>query len=184
MHESINVKSMRIIGTGSALPKKVVTNDMLAEFLDTSDEWITTRTGIKSRHVISDENIEDLGAEAARKALDMAGLKPQDIDFFICSNVVTEYMTPGLSSVIGELLGLTCPMIDINCACPGFIFSLDIAESYYKAGKVKNVLIACVEEPTRMASWNDRSTCVLFGDGAGSVVLTAGDSIMATRLHA
>ena len=164
---------MRIIGTGSALPKKVVTNDMLAEFLDTSDEWITTRTGIKSRHVISDENIEDLGAEASRKALDMAGLKPQDIDFFICSNVVTEYMTPGLSSVIGELLGLTCPMIDINCACPGFIFSLDIAESYYKAGKVKNVLIACVEEPTRMASWNDRSTCVLFGDGAGSVVLTA-----------
>lgn len=175
---------MRIIGTGSALPKKVVTNDMLAEFLDTSDEWITTRTGIKSRHVISDEKIEDLGAEAARKALEMAGLKPEDIDFFICPNVVTEYMTPGLSCVIGEALGLTCPMIDINCACPGFIFALDIAESYYKAGKVKNVLITCVEEPTRMASWDDRSTCVLFGDGAGAVVLTAGDNILATKLHA
>lgn len=175
---------MRIIGTGSALPKKVVTNDMLAEFLDTSDEWITTRTGIKSRHVISDESIEDLGAEASKKALDMAGLKPQDIDFFICSNVVTEYITPGLSSIIGEILGLACPMIDINCACPGFIFSLDIAESYYKAGKAKNVLITCVEEPTRMVNWNDRSTCVLFGDGAGSVVLTAGDNIKAIRLHA
>ena len=175
---------MKIIGTGSSLPKKIVTNDMLSEFLDTSDEWIVPRTGIRSRHVISDEELEDLAVDAATKALEAAGMKASDIDYFICSNVVTEYMTPGLSSVIGELLGLTCPMIDINCACPGFIFSLDIAESYYKAGKVKNVLIACVEEPTRMASWNDRSTCVLFGDGAGSVVLTAGDSIMATRLHA
>jgi 3-oxoacyl-[acyl-carrier-protein] synthase-3 len=175
---------MRIIGTGSSLPKKVVTNDMLTEFLDTSDEWITTRTGIKSRHVISDEQIEDLGIDASRKALDMAGLRPQDIDFFICPNVVTEYMTPGLSSVIAQALGLTCPMIDINCACPGFIYSLDIAETYYKAGKVKNVLITCVEEPTRMASWNDRSTCVLFGDGAGAAVLTEGNNIKATKLHA
>ena len=175
---------MRIIGTGSSLPKKVVTNDMLTEFLDTSDEWITTRTGIKSRRVISDENIEDLGIDASRKALDMAGLKPQDIDFFICPNVVTEYMTPGLSSVIAQALGLTCPMIDINCACPGFIYSLDIAETYYKAGKVKNVLITCVEEPTRMASWNDRATCVLFGDGAGAAVLTEGDNIKSTKLHA
>jgi 3-oxoacyl-[acyl-carrier-protein] synthase-3 len=175
---------MRIIGTGSSLPKKVVTNDMLTEFLDTSDEWITTRTGIKSRHVISDEQIEDLGIDASRKALDMAGLKPQDIDFFICPNVVTEYMTPGLSSVIAQALGLTCPMIDINCACPGFIYSLDIAETYYKAGKVKNVLITCVEEPTRMASWNDRATCVLFGDGAGAAVLTEGDNIKCTKLHA
>ena len=88
---------MRIIGTGSALPKKTVTNDMLATFLDTSDEWIQTRTGIKSRHVISDENIEDLGAEAVRKALEMSGLQVSDIDMFIVSNVVSEYVTPGLS---------------------------------------------------------------------------------------
>jgi 3-oxoacyl-(acyl-carrier-protein) synthase III len=173
---------MKIIGTGSALPKKIVTNGMLSGFLDTSDEWIVPRTGIKSRHVITDENIEDLGTQAARNALEMSGLQASDIDFFICSNVVSEFITPGLSCVIGEKLGLTCPMIDINCACPGFIYALDIAETYYKAGKVKNVLIACVEEPTRMTSWKDRGTCVLFGDGAGAVVLTEGNNIKGTSL--
>lgn len=173
---------MKIIGTGSALPGKIVTNDMISGFLDTSDAWIFPRTGIKSRHVISDENIEDLGAEACRKALEMAGLKPGDIDFFICSNVVSEYITPGLSCVIAEKTGLSCPMIDINCACPGFVYALDIAETYYKAGKVRNVLIVCAEEPTRMSSWEDRSTCVLFGDGAGAAVLAEGDNIKGTSL--
>ncbi len=174
---------MKIIGTGSALPKKIVTNDMLSEFLDTSDAWILPRTGIKSRHVISDETIEGLGEEACRKALDMSGLAPQDIDFFIVSNVVSEHVTPGLGCIISERIGLTCPTIDINCACPGFIYALDIAETYYKAGKVRNVLIACAEEPTRMTDWGDRSTCVLFGDGAGAVVLAPGDNIRGTRLH-
>ncbi|MBR1894447.1 MAG: hypothetical protein IJ823_04230, partial [Bacteroidales bacterium] len=120
---------MKIIGTGSAIPSKVVTNDMLSEFLDTSDEWIVPRTGIRSRHVISSEELEDLGTEACRKALDMSGLGPQDIDYFICSNVVNEYATPGLSCVIGAGLGLQCPCIDINCACPGFIYAMDIAEA-------------------------------------------------------
>lgn len=175
---------MKIIGTGSALPRKTVTNEMLTEFLDTSDEWIFTRTGIKSRHVITDEHLEDLGAEAARKALEMSGLSVADIDFFVCSNVVSEYITPGMSCVIGEKLGLACPMIDINCACPGFVYALDIVETYYKAGKIKTALIVCAEEPTRMASWKDRSTCVLFGDGAGAVVLAAGDNIKGTKLHA
>lgn len=174
---------MKILGTGSSIPKKVVTNDMLSEFLDTSDEWIYPRTGIKSRHVISDENLEDLGAEAASRALEAAGVKPSEIDWFICSNVVSEYDTPGLSCVISEKLGLTCPCIDINCACPGFIYALDIAETHYMAGKVKKVLIVCAEEPTRMTSWEDRSTCVLFGDGAGAVVLGEGDNIKGIKLH-
>lgn len=175
---------MRIIGTGSALPRKIVTNDMLTGFLDTSDEWILPRTGIRSRHVISDENLEDLGAEAVRKALEMSGLKASEIDMFIVSNVVSEYITPGMSCIVAEKLGMTCPMFDINCACPGFVYALDMAEAYYKAGKVKNVVIACIEEPSRMASWKDRATCVLFGDGAGAVVLTEGDNIKGTRLHA
>lgn len=175
---------MKIIGTGSALPKKVVTNDMLAGFLDTSDEWIYPRTGIKTRHVITDENLEDLGTEAVRKALEMSGLKAEDIDLFIVSNVVSEYITPGMSCIIGEKLGLKCPMFDINCACPGFVYALDMAETYYKAGKIRNAIVACVEEPTRMASWKDRGTCVLFGDGAGAVVLTEGDNIKGTKLHA
>jgi len=174
---------MKIIGTGSALPKKIVTNDMLSEFLDTSDEWISTRTGIKSRHVISNEKIEDLGAEAALKAINNAGLSVEDIDYFLCSNVVSEYITPGLSCVIGRKIGLKCPCVDINCACPGFIYALDIAEAKWKAGNVHNVLIVCAEEPTRMAGWDDRSTCVLFGDGAGAAVLTDGDNIRGISLH-
>ncbi len=174
---------MKIIGTGSALPRKIVTNDMIAEYIDTSDEWIYTRTGIKSRHVITDEKLEDLGAEAVMNALEMSGLGVSDIDLFIVSNVVSEYGTPGLSCIVAAKVGLTCPMFDINCACPGFVYALDMAEAYYKAGKVRNVLIACIEEPTRMASWEERSTCILFGDGAGAVVLGEGDNIKGTRLR-
>ncbi|MBQ9661404.1 MAG: ketoacyl-ACP synthase III [Bacteroidales bacterium] len=175
---------MKLISTGSALPKRQVSNDELSQFLDTNDTWISTRTGIHSRHVISDELLEDLAVEAARKALDMAGLGVQDIDFFICSNVVNEYMTPGLSCVVAHKMGFACPMIDINCACPGFIYAMDIAESYFLAGKVNNVLIVCAEEPTRMTSWEDRSTCVLFGDGAGAAVFTRGDKLKGIKLTA
>ncbi len=174
---------MKIIGTGSALPKKVVTNDMLSEFLDTSDEWIVPRTGIRSRHIITDEKIEDLGAKAALSALEMSGLKPEEIDYCICSNVVSEYVTPGLGCVIGAKIGLKCPCVDINCACPGFIYALDIAETHYLAGKVRNVLIICAEQPSRMCDWSDRSTCVLFGDGAGAVVLGPGENIKGIKLH-
>lgn len=175
---------MRISGTGSALPKKVVTNDMLSQFLDTSDEWIRTRTGVTSRFVISDERLEDLAAEAATKALEDAGIKASELDFIICSNVVNEYITPQLSCMIQGAVGAVCPCIDINCACAGFIHAIEIAESFYKAGRVRNVLIVCAEEPTRMTDWNDRRTCVLFGDGAGAAVLTPGDNIRSVKLSA
>ena len=175
---------MRISGTGSVLPGKVVTNDMLSEFLDTSDEWIRTRTGVLSRHVISDEKLEDMAVEAAEKALEDAGMTAEDMDFIICSNVVNEYVTPQLSCIIQGGIGASCPCIDINCACAGFMYALEVAESFYKAGRVKNVLIVCAEEPTRMADWSDRRTCVLFGDGAGAVVLTPGDNIKSIKLSA
>ena len=175
---------MKIIGTGSSIPKKIVTNDMLSEFLDTSDAWIYPRTGIRHRHVISDEKLEDLAEEAARKALDNAGMKAEELDFIICSNVVNEYVTPSLSCIIQGAIGATCPCLDINCACAGFMYALDIAESFYKAGRVKNVLIVCAEEPTRMTSWKDRNVCVLFGDGAGAAVLSEGDNIKGIKLSA
>ena len=175
---------MKIVGTGSSLPKKIVTNEMLAQFLETSDEWITTRTGVKNRHVISDENLHDLAIDAARKALDDAGMTPQDLDFIICSNVVNEYVTPQLSCIIQGGLGASCPCMDINCACAGFIHALEIAESFYKAGRVRNVLVVCAEEPTRMTDWSDRRTCVLFGDGAGAAVLAPGDNIKSIKLSA
>lgn len=173
---------MKIAGTGSFLPKKVVTNQMLSEFLDTSDEWIFPRTGVRSRHVISDEKLEEMAIEAANRALADAGITARQLDFIICSNVVNEHVTPQLSCIIQGGIGATCPCVDINCACAGFIYALDIAEQYYKAGRVRNVLIVCAEEPTRMTDWSDRATSVLFGDGAGAAVLTAGDNIKGVSL--
>lgn len=175
---------MKIIGTGSALPRKIVTNEMLSEFLDTSDEWITTRTGVKSRHVISDERFEDLAIDASLKALEDSSVKPEDLDFIICSNVVNEYVTPQLSCIIQGAIGASCPCMDINCACAGFIHALEIAESFHKAGRVNHVLVVCAEEPTRMTDWNDRRTCVLFGDGAGAAVLGPGNNIKSIKLSA
>lgn len=173
---------MKIIGTGSAHPKCSVTNQMLEQFLETSDEWITERTGIKERRVISSEKLEDMAVAAANKALEDANLTAADIDFIICSNVVNEYVTPALSCIIQGMLGATCPTVDINAACAGFVFALDMAEDKLKCKKAKNILIVCAEEPSRMVSWQNRSTCVLFGDGAGAAVVTEGDELKSIRL--
>lgn len=173
---------MKIIGTGSAHPSCQVTNQMLEQFLETTDEWITERTGIKERRVISTEHLEDMAVEAANKALENAGITAQEIDFLICSNVVNEYVTPALSCIIQGKLGAKCPTIDINAACAGFIYAMDMADDKLKAGKAKNILIVCAEEPSRMVSWQNRSTSVLFGDGAGAAVVTTGDELKAIRL--
>ena len=175
---------MKILGTGSSLPTMQVSNDDLSKFLDTNDEWIFPRTGIKSRHIISSEKLEDLALDAARKALDNAGVDAGELDMLICSNVVNEFITPSLSCIVASKLGISCPCFDINCACPGFIYAMDMADSYFRSGKVKKVLIVCAEEPTRMIDWSDRSTCVLFGDGAGAVVFGEGDNLRGTRLSA
>ena len=173
---------MKIIGTGSAHPQCCVTNTMLEQFLETTDEWITERTGIKERLVISSEKLEDLAVIAANKALEDANLTAKDIDFIICSNVVNEYVTPALSCIIQGKIGATCPTLDINAACAGFIFAMDMAEDKIRCKKAKNILSVCAEEPSRMVSWQNRSTCVLFGDGAGAAVVTEGDELKAIRL--
>lgn len=159
-----------------------LTNDMLAEFLDTSDEWIVSRTGIKQRQIISDEKLKDLAIEAAKEALKKSGLAAQQIEYIICSNVVNEYVTPSLSCLIHDGIDAKCPCVDINAACSGFLYALQIAESFQKAGVAKNILVVCAEEPTRMVDWSDRRTCVLFGDGAGAVVLTEGDALKAIKV--
>ena len=163
-------------------PTCAVSNEMLEKFLDTTDEWITERTGIKERCVISSEKLEDMAYEAAKRALEDANLTAADIDFLICSNVVNEYVTPALSCIIQGKLGATCPTVDINAACAGFIYAMDIADDKIKCKKAKNILIVCAEEPSRMVSWQNRSTCVLFGDGAGAAVVTEGDELKAIRL--
>ncbi len=163
---------MRIAGTGSIQPSLTVTNQMLEEFLDTTDEWIVTRTGIKQRQIISSENLEDLAAIACQRALEEAKIDPKELDFIICSNVVNEYVTPAMSCMVQGAIGATCPCIDLNGACAGFIYALDMADAYFKSGRVKKILVVCAEEPTKMVSWENRSTCVLFGDAAAAVVLT------------
>ena len=173
---------MKIIGTGRAHPAKVVTNAMLEQFLDTSDEWIKTRTGMSERRVISSEKLEDLATKAAIQAIEDAGLTPADIDYIICSNVVNEYITPSLSCIVQGAIGAKCACVDVNAACSGFIYALDMADDRLKSGKAKNILVLGAEEPTRMGDWSDRSLCVLFGDGAGAVVVTEGDGLICSRL--
>lgn len=173
---------MKIIGTGRAHPAKVVTNAMLEQFLDTSDEWIKSRTGMSERRVISSERLEDLATQAALQAIEDASLKPTDIDYIICSNVVNEYITPSLSCIVQGAIGAKCACVDVNAACSGFIYALDMADDRLKSGKAKNILVMAAEEPTRMVDWSDRSLCVLFGDGAGAVVVTEGDGLFCSRL--
>lgn len=175
---------MRIIGTGSALPDKIVTNDMLAGFLDTSDSWIRTRTGIETRRMLSTGTLRDLAYDAAMSALESANIRGSKIDYVICSNVANSYVSPSLSSILLSRLGCKCPCFDLNGACAGFIYALDIAESFLKTGRAKNILIICAEEPTRFCNWHERETSVLFGDGAGAVVVTAGNNLMGIRVTA
>lgn len=175
---------MKIIGTGSSVPQKNVSNDMLAGFLDTSDEWITSRTGIRTRRIMTDEHLEDLAVTASQQALASAGLTPNDLDFVICSNVANNYVTPSISAMVQAALGSSCPCIDLNGACAGFVYALDYAEAYLQTGRAKNILIICAEEPSRFCDWHQRETCVLFGDGAGAIVVTQGDDLLALRLTA
>lgn len=173
---------MRILGTGSALPACTLTNWQLAEFLDTSDEWIRSRTGICTRQVITDETLLTLGRDAALRALENAGFAPQDMDFILCTTVRGDTVTPSLACLLQKELGAACPALDINGACAGFIYGLDIADAYLRAGKVRRMLVVSAEAMTRMVDWQDRSTCVLFGDGAGAVVLDDGEALFRARL--
>lgn len=173
---------MKILGTGSALPKMTLTNDMLTQYFDTSDAWISSRTGIKQRQVMSDEHLEDLAAEASRHALENAGLTATDLDFIICSNVLDEFISPPLGCRVQGLIGAHCPSINMNGACAGFIFALNTAEAYIKSGIAKRILVLAAEMPTRMVDWTERGTAVLFGDGAGAVVVGEGSQLKAVHL--
>jgi 3-oxoacyl-[acyl-carrier-protein] synthase-3 len=162
---------MRIIGLASETPRTVVSNEELTHFLDTSDEWISLRTGIKTRCVITDEHFEDLAVTAAKKAMEDSLLSKDEIDLVICPTVISPFITPSIASIVHARLNLSCPALDINAACAGFIYALDVCESYLLSKKAKNILVVCAENLSRFADWTDRSTCVLFGDGAGAVIV-------------
>ncbi len=176
--------SLKIIGTGKAVPEKTVTNCDLSTFLDTDDTWITTRTGIKARHVCTTETMTDLSARAAAKALEKAGLTAADIDLIICSTISGDYITPSEACAIQAKIGARCPAFDINAACSGFLYALDLAALYLDAGRAQNVLIVCAEVMSKHVDWTDRRTCVLFGDGAGACVVTKGIALQYLQLYA
>jgi 3-oxoacyl-[acyl-carrier-protein] synthase III len=178
-----------IAGTGSALPANRVSNAELAERVETSDEWIVARTGIKFRHLASpDETTGTLGAAAAQRALDAAGLKAGDIDLIILATATPDQTFPATATKIQALLGnRDCIAFDVAAVCSGFLYALSVADSMIVTGAANRALVIGSETFSRILDWEDRTTCVLFGDGAGAVVLEAreGDAgILATRLHA
>ncbi|MGB9621155.1 MAG: beta-ketoacyl-ACP synthase III [Brevinematia bacterium] len=168
---------VRIIGTGKYVPSKVLTNHDLEKMVDTSDEWIRTRTGIIERR-IADEGIatSDLAFEASKIAINNAGLKPEDIDMIICATITPDMVFPATAYLVAEKLGIKKPGIDINAACSGFIYGSSIAYAYLKSGIFKNILVIGAETLSRITDWQDRNTCVLFGDGAGAAVYTIDNS--------
>lgn len=168
----------KISGTGSYLPANRVSNDDLAQKVDTSDEWITARTGIKFRHIAAEnEKTSDLAAEAARRALDAAGLNGSEIDLIIVATATPDMQFPSTATIVQQKLGITngCPAFDVQAVCAGFMYALTTANAYIKSGMAKNAMVVGAETFSRIVDWNDRTTCVLFGDGAGAVVLSASD---------
>ena len=178
----------RIAGTGSYLPENVVTNDDLAKIVDTSDEWIAARTGIRQRHIAAEgETTSDLAYHASVRALEAAGVKPEELDLIVLGTTTPDLIFPSTACLLQERLGANgCGAFDVNAACSGFLFALSVADKFIRTGDAKTVLVVGAETLTRMVDWEDRTTCVLFGDGAGAVVLKADTEtgILSTHLHA
>ena len=166
-------KFARITGTGSYLPPKIVTNFDLEKTLNTSDDWITARTGIKERRIVTDENTCDLALEASLNALSMAALNPEDIDLIILATTTPDKIFPATATILQERLGASCPAFDLQAVCAGFVFALTTAQQYIENGSAKNILVVGSETMSKIVDWSDRSTAILFADGAGAVVLSA-----------
>lgn len=178
-----------IKGTGSALPRTKVSNADLAQKVDTTDEWIVERTGIKFRHLAQDdETTSTLATEAARKALEASGLAAQDIDLIVLATATPDQTFPATATIVQAELGCNgCVAFDVAAVCSGFLYALSVAESMIRAGSAQNAIVIGAETFSRILDWEDRATCVLFGDGAGAIVLSGEETdkgVLSTRLHA
>ncbi len=175
----------RIIGTGSYIPQKVITNDDLSLTLDTSDAWISTRTGIHNRHIAEGMTSSDMAYMAARRAVDDSGLNPADIDVIIVATSSPDYAFPSTAALVqAKLEAVNAACFDISAACTGFIYAYSIAQGYISGGMYKNILIIGTEVMSEHVDWKDRSVCVLFGDGAGAAMLTADkDNLSSVMIH-
>jgi len=177
----------KIIGTGGYLPKKIVTNKDLESTIDTTDEWIVERTGIKQRHIAEEnETTSSMAVQASIDALNSANIQPEDIDLIIVATTTPDQIFPSTACIVQNKLKIKAPAFDIQAACTGFVYALSIADNYIKAGLNKNILVIGAEKYSNLLDWNDRSTCVLFGDGAGAVILSAQPEpgIISSHIHA
>ena len=178
----------RIVGTGGYLPDKVLTNDDLARLVDTSDEWIRTRTGIRQRHVAAEgQTASDMALQACRRALHAAGIQPQDIGLIVLATTTPDVIFPSTACILQAKLGIrSCPAFDVQAVCSGFVYALATADLFVRAGHCHHALVVGSEVYSRILDWSDRATCVLFGDGAAAVVLAASQTpgVLASRLHA
>lgn len=186
----------RIISTGSYLPARVLLNADLEAMVDTTDEWIQERTGIKQRHIIADDQFtSDLAVSAAKQAIERAGLVPNDIDLVLVATTTPDKIFPSTATIVQRELGITnsCPAFDLQAVCTGFVYALSVADQFIKTGMVKRALVIGAESLSRITNWSDRSNCILWGDGAGAVILEAvphdpqqalASGIIATHIHA
>jgi len=182
------MKYSRIVGTGSYLPAKILTNHDLEKMVETSDQWIVERTGIRERHIAAEgETSASMGEQAARRAIEAAGIVPKDIDLIIVATTTADQVFPSTACLLQERLGIHgCPAFDVQAVCTGFVYALGIADKFIRTGSAQCALVVGSETLSRITDWTDRATCVLFGDGAGAVVLAASDQpgIISAHLHA
>ena len=176
--------SFSITGTGKFVPEYILTNEEISTMVDTSDEWIKKRSGIHERHICTTETITDICVGAARNALENANITAQQLDMIICATLRGEYITPSQACVVQKELGASCPAFDINGACSGFMYALDVAAGFFARDRVQRVLVIAADNLSNITDWKDRSTCVLFGDGGGAVVLEKGDALKSICLTA
>ncbi len=178
----------RIVGTGGALPERVLTNAELEQMVDTTDQWIQERTGIRQRYIAGDDELTgDLADRAARAAIEAAGLDPSQIDLIVLATTTPDKIFPSTACLLQARLGITgCPAFDVQAVCTGFVYALSIADKFIRTGAASRALVVGAETVSRILDWNDRGTCVLFGDGAGALVLEASDEpgILSSHLHA
>ena len=177
----------KIAGTGSYLPNKILTNKDLESMVDTTDEWIFTRTGIRQRHIVEDQLTSDLAFEAAKNAIEAAEIDAQQIDLIIVATTTPDKIFPSVATMLQRKLGIAgCPAFDVQAVCSGFIYALATADNFIKAGNFKCVLVIGAETFSRITDYTDRSNCILWGDGAGAVILQASSEpgILSTHIHA
>ena len=174
--------SFQILGTGAYVPEKILTNDDLSRMVDTSDEWITQRVGVKTRHISVNESAAEMGAKAAQRALDAAGISAEQLGLIVGATVSADQVCPSVAAKVQQAIGASCPAFDVNSACSGFLFALDTAAAFMARGGIEYALVLGAERLSRILDWTDRSTCVIFGDGAGAFVIAKGENYLGSHL--